>query len=134
MHYQLGFPPQTLTQETFREKFLGTSKASPKINCCVRVKFLRIFKGLFSKSSLKQGLERQFQLLTKNKKRGVNRVFSCALNVWASAPNPDTRNFSRKVSWNFKSFRKNKRGEFGAKVLWPTFLSRKVGFNKTVQS
>ena len=25
-----------------------------------------------------------------------------------SAPNPDTRNFSRKVSWNFKSFRKNK--------------------------
>jgi len=25
-----GYPPQTPTQETFREKFLGTSKASPK--------------------------------------------------------------------------------------------------------
>ena len=38
-------------------------------------KFLRIFKGLFTKSTLKQGLERQFQHITKNKKRGFIRVF-----------------------------------------------------------
>ena len=41
------------------------------------------------------------------KKHG-NTVLFGALNVGASAPNPDTRNFSGKVSWNFKSFRKNK--------------------------
>ena len=33
--------------------------------------------------------------------------FLCALNVGASAPNPDTRNFSGKVSWNFKNFWQN---------------------------
>ena len=32
----------------------------------------------------------------------------CVLSVGASAPNPDTRNFSGKVSWNFKSFCQNK--------------------------
>ena len=37
-----GCPPQTLTQETFREKFLGTSKASAKINWCFRGKFFDI--------------------------------------------------------------------------------------------
>ena len=30
----LGLPPQTRTQETFREKFLGTSKAFAKIKWC----------------------------------------------------------------------------------------------------
>ena len=45
------------------------------------------------------------------KKHGIAVLFLCVLNVGASAPNPDTRNFSRKVSWNFKSFRQNK-------VIW----------------
>jgi len=71
-------------------------------------KFLGIFKGLFSKSLLKQGLERSSNIFLQYKKRGVTRVFLCALSVGASAPNPDTRNFSRKVSWNFKSFAKIK--------------------------
>ena len=44
----------------------------------------------------------------KNEKRGKIRVFSCALNVGASAPNPDTKDFSRKVLWNLKSFAKMK--------------------------
>ena len=70
--------------------------------------------------------------------------FFCALSVGASAPNPDTRNFSRKVSWNFKSFRQSE-VLFLSEVLWnfksfaevkwyvrweillPTFLTRKVG-------
>ena len=30
----------------------------------------------------------------------------CSLNVGASAPNPDTKDFSRKVLWNLKSFAK----------------------------
>ena len=47
-------------------------------------------------------------ILRKNKKRGVNRVFCVRYQLGLSAPNPDTRNFSRKVSWNFKSFAKIK--------------------------
>ena len=39
-----------------------------------------------------------------NKKHGIAVLFVCALDVGASAPNPDARNFSGKVSWNFKSF------------------------------
>ena len=44
-----------------------------------------------------------------------------------SAPNPDQGNFSRKVSWNFKSFRPNKAMYFGGKFFCLPFLSRKVG-------
>ena len=42
--------------------------------------------------------------------------FFCALNVGASAPNTDTRNFSRKVSWNLKNFAKIN-GKVGTKVF-----------------
>gem|GEM_PF-3117839 len=56
-----------------------------------------------------------------------------------SAPNPDTRNFSGKVSWNFKSFAKmnwcilceSSLAHLSPKercVLLPTFLSRKVSY------
>ena len=40
------------------------------------------------------------------RKKHGDAVLFVALSVGASAPNPDTRNFSRKVSWNFKSFTK----------------------------
>ena len=36
VRYQLGRLPQTLTQETFQEKFLGTSKAFVKMKWCIR--------------------------------------------------------------------------------------------------
>ena len=52
--------------------------------------------------------------------------FLCALSVGASAPNPDTKDFSGKVLWNLKSFAEVKwyvRWE----ILLPTFLTRKVG-------
>ena len=53
-------------------------------------------------------------------------LFECALNVGASAPNPDTRNFSGKVSWNFKSFRQNEIVLFGAEFFGTPFSERKV--------
>ena len=49
MRCKLGHPPQTLTQRTFREKSLGTSKASSKRSGVFGAKVLRIFKGLFQK-------------------------------------------------------------------------------------
>ena len=90
-------------------------------------KFLKIFKGLFTKSTLKQGLERQFQhIMTKNKKRGEIRVFLCALSVGASAPNPDQRTFCKKSFGISKTFAKVK-WCFRWEILLPTFLIRKVG-------
>ena len=120
------YPPQIPTQETFREKFLGTSKASPKQSGVVRAKFLRIFKELFQKF-LKARFGTQFQHITKNKKRGFLRVFCVHYQLGLSAPNPDTRNFSRKVSWNFKSFTKIK-WCIRCEVLWHTFLRKKGVF------
>ena len=40
VRYKLGHPPQTPTQETFREKFLGISKAFAKIKWCSRCEVL----------------------------------------------------------------------------------------------
>ena len=62
------------------------------------------------------------------------------LNVGAFAPSPDTKDFSRKVSWNFKSFAQNNVVFFERSsplhlstkercVLLPTFLIRKVGYS-----
>ena len=48
-----------------------------------------------------------------------------ALNVGASAPNPDTKDFSRKVLWNLKSFAKIK-CVVGAKFFGLPFSERKV--------
>ena len=48
-----------------------------------------------------------------------------SLNVGASAPNPDTKDFSGKVSCNFKSFAKIKWCGLW-EILLLTFLIRKV--------
>ena len=60
------------------------------------------------------------------KKHGIAVLFFVRYKLGLSAPNPDTKDFSRKVLWNLKSFAKinpNVRWE----ILWPTFLIRKVG-------
>ena len=81
--------------------------------------------------SFKKGKKRrfgtQFQHIMTNKKHG-GAVFFCALSVGASAPNPDTRNFSGKVSWNFKSFCQNKVMCL-REILLLTFLIRKVSYS-----
>ena len=55
------------------------------------------------------GLERSSNILRQIKKHGVAVLFECVLNVGASAPNPDTKDFSGKVLWNLKSFARMKR-------------------------
>ena len=64
-----------------------------------------------------------------NKKSTAKPCFLCALSVGASAPNPDTKDFSRKVLWNLKSFTKIKWCS-RCEVLWHTFL-RKKGVEKS---
>ena len=90
-------------------------------------KFLRIFKGLFSKSLLKQSLERNSNFLRQYKKARQCRAFLHALSVGASAPNPDTRNFSRKVSCESSKASPKIKWCVRWKILLPTFLIRKVG-------
>ena len=68
-----GCPPQTWTQETFREKFLGTSKTFDRMKLCGRWKILLL--TFLIRKVREGGLERSSNCLRKNKKRGVNRVF-----------------------------------------------------------
>ena len=133
-----GCPPQTRTQETFREKFLGTSKAFAKIKWCVRCESFCGFLRSFFKSSLKQGLERSSNILRKNKKRGVNRVFSCVLSVGAIRPKPGHKGLFEKSPLETQKLSTKQRdssvrsslAHLSPKercVLLPTFLIRKVG-------
>ena len=97
---------------------------------------MRIFNVLFRGSTLKQGLERSSNILRKIKSTAMP-CFLCVLSVGASAPNLDTKDFSRKVLWNLKSFAKkvvffeqSSLAHLSPKercVLLPTFLIRKVG-------
>ena len=72
----------------FSWKVLWNLKSFAKMKWGNRGKFLRIFKGLFTKSLLKQGPLTQFQHILTNKKRGEIRVFSCSLSVGAIRPKP----------------------------------------------
>ena len=87
---------------------------------------MRIFKGLFSKSLLKQSLERSSNFLRQYKKARQCRAFLHALSVGASAPNPDTRNFSRKVSCESSKASPKIKWCVRWEILLHTFLIRKV--------
>ena len=82
-----GCQPQAPTQRTFREKSFGIPKASPKQIGVFGGKFLRIFKGLFTKSPLKQGLERSSNILRQIKKRGIAAFFVGVIG-WGVCPKP----------------------------------------------
>ena len=58
MRYRLGRLPQTLTKKLFGKSFFELQKLLLKQSGVFGGKFLRIFKVLFTKSTLKQGLER----------------------------------------------------------------------------
>ena len=81
---------------------------------------MRIFKGRFTKSPLKQGLERQFQHITTNKKRGVNRVFRVYYQLGLSAPNPKHKGLFEKSPLESQKLPQNKM-VVGAKILLPAF-------------
>ena len=101
-----GCPPQTRTQETFQRKVSWNFKSFAKINWCSRWEILLL--TFLIRKVREGGLERSSNYWRKKKKRGFLRVFYMHYQLGLSAPNPDTRNFSRKVSWNFKSFAQNK--------------------------
>jgi len=67
----------------------------------------------FAYFSYKKSKRRRFgtavpTVYDKIKKHGNAVLFRVHYQLGLSAPNPDTRNFSGKVSWNFKSFAKMK--------------------------
>jgi len=70
---------------------------------------LRIFKGLFSKSPLKQGLELPFQHITKNKKHGIAVLFCVSIMSWGCPPQTRTQEtFREKFLGTSKAFAKIK--------------------------
>ena len=107
MHCKLGRLPQTLTQRTFREKSLGTSKASSKRSGVFGAKVLRIFKGLFQKP-LKARFGTQFQLLTTIKKTRHCRVSSCKRYQLGHLPQTLTKGLFVKSPLESQKLHKNK--------------------------
>ena len=72
-------------------------------------KFLGIFKGIFTKIPLKRRFGTAVPTFYDKIKSTAPPCFlRMRWMLGLSAPNPDTRNFSGKVSWNFKSFAKMK--------------------------
>ena len=102
-----GVCPKTLTQRTFREKSLGTSKASSKLSGVFGAKVLRIFKGLFQKP-LKARFGTQFQLLTTIKKTRHCRVFSCKRYQLGHLPQTLTKGLFVKSPLESQKLHKNK--------------------------
>ena len=118
-----GYPPQAPDTKDFSGKVLWNLKSFARMEWCSRWEILLL--TFLIRKVREGGLERSSNYWRKKKKRGEIRVFCVHYQLGLSTPNPDTRNFSGKVSWNFKSFAKMK-GCFLSKVLWHTFLSRKV--------
>ncbi len=125
MRYRLGRLPQTLTKKLFGKSFFELQKLLLKQSDVFGRKFLRIFKVLFTKSSLKRRFGTAVPTYFDKLKSTALPCFLCALSVGASAPNPDTKDFSGKVLWNLKSFAKLN-WCFLSGVLWLIFLIRKV--------
>ena len=125
MCYRLGRLPQPLTKKLFGKSFFELQKLLLKQSDVFGRKFLRIFKVLFTKSSLKRRFGTAVPTYFDKLKSTALPCFLCALSVGASAPNPDTKDFSGKVLWNLKSFAKLN-WCFLSGVLWLIFLIRKV--------
>ena len=126
VHYKSGLSAPNPDTKDFSRKVLWNLKSFARIKWCVRWEVFADFQGAFFKKPLEAKFGTQFQHILIKEKRGFLRVFYMYLILGLPPPNPDTRNFSRKVSWNFKSFVKTKwcvRWE----ILLPTFLIRKVG-------
>ena len=97
-------------------------------------KFLRIFKALFTKSTLKQGSLTQFQhILTKNKKHGVAVLFCVRYQLGRPPQTPDQRTFCKKSFGISKTFTKIK-WCFRCEVLWLTFLRKKGKLGRPPQT
>ena len=130
-----GYPPQTRTQETFREKFLGTSKAFAKMKWCGRRKVFADFQGAFYKKPLKARFGTAVPTYYDKLKSTAMPCFFCVYyQLGLSAPSPDPKDFSGKVLWKLKSFHQNEvmysvGNSFAyfsyKKSRWHTFLRKK---------
>ena len=104
----LGLSAPNPDTKDFSGKVLWNLKSFAKINCVVGMKVLRIFKGLFQKPLKARFGTAVPTYYEKIKNAEKSAFFRKRYKLGLSAPNPDTRNFSGKVSWNFKSFAKMK--------------------------
>ena len=84
---QLGLSAPSPDTKDFSGKVLWNPKSFAKQIDVFGVKFLRIFKGLFTKSPLKQGLERSSNILRQIKKRGIAAFFVGVIG-WGVCPKP----------------------------------------------
>ena len=92
-----GFRPKPRHKGLFAKSPLESQKLHQnKVMCSGEV--FADFQGAFFKKPLEAKFGTQFQHILIKEKRGFLHVFCIALYVVAIRPNPDARNFSRKVS------------------------------------
>ena len=93
-----GFRPKPRRKKLFEKSPLESQKLHQnKVMCSGEV--FADFQGAFFKKPLEAKFGTQFQHILIKEKRGFLHVFCIALYVVAIRPNPDARNFSRKVSY-----------------------------------
>ena len=111
----------------FSRKVSWNFKSFAKIKRCVRCEVFADFQGAFFKKPLEAKFGTQFQHILIKEKRGFLRVFYMYLILGLPPPNPDTRNFSRKVSCESSKASPKIKWCVRWEILLPTFLIRKVG-------
>ena len=105
MCYRLGRLPQPLTKKLFGKSFFELQKLLLKQSGVFVGKFLRIFKVLFTKSTLKQSpLTAVPTYYEKIKKHGIAVLFCVRIECWGCPPQIRTqRTFREKSFGNSKA-------------------------------
>jgi len=101
-----GFRPKPRHKKLFEKSFLELQKLRKNKVIWSMEKFLRIFKGLFTKSTLKQGLERQFQHITIIKKHGIAVLFFVCIISRFRPQTPTQKTFREKFLGTSKASQK----------------------------
>ena len=117
VHYQLGLPPWTRTQRTFREKSFGISKAFAEMNVCIRCEVLWL-------TFLSRKVSAVPTYFDKIKKHGIAVLFCMVVVSWGFRPKPGHKKLFVKSFLNFKNFAEVK-WCIRCEVLWYTFLRKK---------
>ena len=88
MCYRLGRLPQPLTKKLFGKSFFELQKLLLKQSGVFGGKFLRIFKVLFTKSTLKQGPLTAVPTYNDNIKSTAMPCFFVCIECWGFRPKP----------------------------------------------
>ena len=113
-----GYPPQTRTQRTFREKSFGISKALAEMKLCIRCEVLWL-------TFLSRKVSAVPTYFDKIKKHGIAVLFCMVVISWGYPPQTRTQRTFREKSFGISKALAKVNWCIRCKVLWHTFLRKK---------